>query len=66
MAEKHLKRMFSILNHQGNVNKKNPKIPARMTTDFLNENPLHCGSPVTGAHHILDSHRARPSKPLVE
>ena len=27
MAEKHLKKMFSILNHQGNANQNNPDIP---------------------------------------
>jgi hypothetical protein len=27
MAEKHLKKMFNILNHQGNANQNNPKIP---------------------------------------
>jgi hypothetical protein len=27
MAEKHLKKMFNIFNHQGNVNQKNPGIP---------------------------------------
>jgi hypothetical protein len=27
MAEKHLKKMFSILNHQGNANQKNSEIP---------------------------------------
>jgi hypothetical protein len=27
MAEKHLKRMFNILNHQGNANQNNPEIP---------------------------------------
>jgi hypothetical protein len=27
MAEKHLKKMFSILNHQGNANQNNPEIP---------------------------------------
>jgi hypothetical protein len=26
MAEKHLKKMFNILNHQGNANQKNPEI----------------------------------------
>jgi hypothetical protein len=26
MAEKHLKKMFSILNHQGNANQNNPEI----------------------------------------
>jgi hypothetical protein len=26
-AEKHLKKMFSILNHQGNANQNNPEIP---------------------------------------
>jgi hypothetical protein len=26
-AEKHLKKMFSILNHQGNENQNNPEIP---------------------------------------
>jgi hypothetical protein len=26
MAEKHLKKMFSILNHQGNANQNNSKI----------------------------------------
>jgi hypothetical protein len=28
MAEKHLKKMFSILNHQGNANQNNPEIPS--------------------------------------
>ena len=28
MAEKHLKKMFSILNHQGNANQHNPEIPS--------------------------------------
>jgi hypothetical protein len=27
MAEKHLKKMFNILNHQGNSNQNNPDIP---------------------------------------
>jgi hypothetical protein len=27
MAEKHLKKMFNILNHQGNANQNNPDIP---------------------------------------
>jgi hypothetical protein len=27
MAEKHLKKMFNILNHQGNANQNNPEIP---------------------------------------
>ena len=27
MAEKHLKEMFNILNHQGNANENNPEIP---------------------------------------
>ena len=27
MAEKHLKKMFSILNHQGNAIQNNPEIP---------------------------------------
>jgi hypothetical protein len=27
MSEKHLKKMFNILNHQGNANQNNPKIP---------------------------------------
>jgi|AATB01.1.fsa_nt_gi hypothetical protein len=27
MAEKHLKKMVSILNHQGNANQSNPEIP---------------------------------------
>jgi hypothetical protein len=27
MAEKHLKKMFIILNHQGNANENNPEIP---------------------------------------
>jgi hypothetical protein len=27
MAEKHLKKMFDILNHQGNTNQNNPGIP---------------------------------------
>jgi hypothetical protein len=27
MAEKHLKKMFSILNHQRNANQNNPEIP---------------------------------------
>jgi hypothetical protein len=26
-AEKHLKKMFNILNYQGNVNQNNPEIP---------------------------------------
>ena len=26
MAEKHLKKMFNILNHQGNANENNPEI----------------------------------------
>ena len=26
MAEKHLKKMFNILNHQGNANQNNPEI----------------------------------------
>jgi hypothetical protein len=30
MAEKHLKKMFSILNHQGNANQNNPETPVRM------------------------------------
>jgi hypothetical protein len=28
MAEKHLKKIFNILNHQGNANQNNPEIPA--------------------------------------
>jgi hypothetical protein len=28
MAEKHLKKMLSILNHQRNANQKNPEIPS--------------------------------------
>jgi hypothetical protein len=28
MAEKHLKKMFTILNHQGNANQSNHKIPS--------------------------------------
>jgi hypothetical protein len=28
MAKKHLKKMFSILNHQGNANQNNPQIPS--------------------------------------
>jgi hypothetical protein len=28
MGEKHLKKRFSILNHQGNVNQNNPEIPS--------------------------------------
>ena len=28
MAEKHLKKMFSILNHQENANQNNPEIPS--------------------------------------
>jgi hypothetical protein len=27
MDEKHQKKMFSILNHQGNANQNNPEIP---------------------------------------
>jgi len=27
MAEKHLKEMFNILNHQGNADQNNPEIP---------------------------------------
>ena len=27
MAEKHMKKMFSIINHQGNANQNNPEIP---------------------------------------
>ena len=27
MAEKHLKKMFNILNHQGNASQNNPKVP---------------------------------------
>jgi hypothetical protein len=27
MAEKHLKKMFNILNNQGNTNQNNPEIP---------------------------------------
>jgi hypothetical protein len=27
MAEKQLKKMFNILNHQGNANQNNPEIP---------------------------------------
>jgi hypothetical protein len=27
MAEKHLKKMFNILSHQGNANQNNPEIP---------------------------------------
>jgi hypothetical protein len=27
MAEKHLKKMFKILTHQGNANQNNPEIP---------------------------------------
>jgi hypothetical protein len=27
MAEKHLKKIFSIFNHQGNANQNNPEIP---------------------------------------
>jgi hypothetical protein len=27
MAEKNLKKMFNILNHQGNANQNNPEIP---------------------------------------
>jgi hypothetical protein len=27
MAEKHLKKMFNILNHQANANENNPEIP---------------------------------------
>jgi hypothetical protein len=27
MSEKHLKKMFNILNHQGNANQNNPEIP---------------------------------------
>jgi hypothetical protein len=27
MAEKHVKKMFTILNHQGNANQNNPEIP---------------------------------------
>jgi hypothetical protein len=27
MAEKHLKKMFNILNHQGNANQNIPEIP---------------------------------------
>jgi hypothetical protein len=31
MAVKHLKKMFSILNHQGNANQNNPEIPSPTT-----------------------------------
>jgi hypothetical protein len=27
MSKKHLKKMFSILNHQGNTNQNNPETP---------------------------------------
>jgi hypothetical protein len=33
MAEKHLKKMFSILNHQGNTNENNPEIPLHTSQD---------------------------------
>jgi hypothetical protein len=33
MAEKHLKKMFNILNHQGNENQNNPEIPSHTSQD---------------------------------
>ena len=31
MAEKHLEKMFNILNHQGNANENNPEIPPHIS-----------------------------------
>jgi hypothetical protein len=36
MAEKHLKKMFNILNHQGNANQNNPEIPPHTSQNSLN------------------------------
>jgi hypothetical protein len=33
MAEKHLKKMLNILNHQRNANQNNPEIPPHTTQD---------------------------------
>ena len=30
-AEKHLKKMFNVLNHQGNANQNNPEIPSHQS-----------------------------------
>jgi hypothetical protein len=35
MAEKHLKKMFSILNHQGNAIQNNPEIPPHTSQNGL-------------------------------
>ena len=35
MAEKHLKKMFNILNYQGNANQNNPEIPSHTQSEWL-------------------------------
>jgi hypothetical protein len=38
MAEKHLKKMFNILNHQGNANQNNPEIPPHTSQNCKDQN----------------------------
>ena len=38
IAEKHLKKIFKILNHQGNANQKNPEIPPHTSQNGLDQN----------------------------
>jgi hypothetical protein len=35
MAGKHMKKMFNILNHQGNANQNNPEIPTHISLKWL-------------------------------
>jgi hypothetical protein len=37
MAEKHLKKIFNILNHQGNANQNKPEIPPHTSQNGLVE-----------------------------
>jgi hypothetical protein len=53
MAEKHLKKMFKILNHQGNANQNNPEIhltPFRMTK-IKNSGTTDAGEGVAKEEH---------------
>jgi hypothetical protein len=49
MAEKHLKKMFSILNHQGNANQNNPEIPPVRMAKIKNSGDNHSGNQSGGS-----------------